>query len=427
MGRQHELSRRAFLGRASAALGFPYILSASTLGAAPSDRITMGIIGYGKQCRGHLGAMLGRREVQVLAVCDVQALRLGQAKARVDERYAAARARGAYRGCLATGDFRHVVARQDIQAALIATPDHWHAIPSIHACQAGKDVYCEKPLSLTLREARAMVDAARRYRRVFQTGSQQRSWNNFRFACEMVRSGRIGRVHTVHVNVGGPSRPCHLPGQPLRQGVDWDMWLGPAPWRPYHETICPPLTYRGWPQWRRFRDYSGGGMTDIGAHHFDIAQWGLGTDHTGPVEIVPPGHGDAPWLTYRYAHGVVMHHGGSPRSSIAFLGTEGKVFVGRGHLSTEPPELMHTPIQPGEVHLTRSDNHHANWLAAIRARSRPVADVEIGARSVSVCHLGNLAYGLRRPLRWDPQREVFPRDAEANRGLDRARRAPWRL
>jgi len=430
MREARKVSRRDFLEAAAAAVGAPFVVSASALGAgraAPSDRITMGLVGMGKQCGGHLGAMLGRRNVQVLAVCDVDAEKRNLAKSRADSRYANERKKGTYKGCAAYNDFRKLTERADIDAALIATPDHWHAIPVIRAAEAGKDIYCEKPLSLTIGEARAMVNAVRRYGRVFQTGSQQRSGGNFRLACEMVRSGRIGKLHTVHVNVGGPSRPCDLPGQAVREGVDWDMWLGPAPRRPFNETICPRRGARGWPQWRRYRDYSGGGMTDMGAHHFDIAQWGMGTDHTGPVEIIPPDGKEYRWLTYKYANGVTLHHGGSQRSSITFIGAEGKVFVGRGHLSTDPPEMMKAPIGAGEVRLYYSRNHHDDWLQAIRARQKPICDVEIGCRSVSICLLGNLAYMLKRPLKWDPAKEEFIGDEEANRWVDRPKREPWTL
>ena len=414
----------------TAGLCAPLVVRATALGAGaapPSDRLTMGFIGMGKQCGGHLGAMLGRSTVQVLAVCDIDEEKRTLAKRSADGRYAARIKSGACKTVEAYNDFRRIVDRTDIEAVLIATPDHWHAITTVRCAESGKDVYCEKPLALTIGEARAMVRAVRRYGRVFQTGSQQRSWDNFHFACEMVRSGRVGKLHTVHVNVGGPSVPCDLPGQPIRKGVDWEMWLGPAPWRPFHETICPPRSFRGWPQWRRFRDYSGGSMTDIGAHHFDIAQWGMGTDHTGPVEIIPPDGKAHRWLTFKYANGLTLHHGGSERSSITFIGTEGKVFVGRGHLSTDPPEMMKTPIGAREVHLYRSRNHHQDWLDSIRLRKKPICDVEIGARSVSVCLLGNLAYMLERPLKWDPDREQFIGDDLANHWVTRPMRAPWTL
>lgn len=239
------------------------------------------------------------------------------------------------------------------------------------------DIYCEKPLSLTIREARAMVTATRRYGRVFQTGSQQRSSREFRFACEMVRSGRIGKLVTISVNVGGPSEDCYLPEEPVPAGVDWDLWLGPAPWRPYHSILCPPPSFTGFPYWRRYRDYSGGGMTDWGAHHFDIAQWGMGTDDSGPVEIIPPDGKDVKFLTYKYASGVTIQHNAGG-NGVLFHGTEGKIEVNRGHLQTWPDNLMHKPTGPGEVHLYTSTDHRGNWLDCIRSRQRPICDVEIG-------------------------------------------------
>ena len=429
MGVEKKMTRRGFLKGAAAAVGAPLVVSASALGAgaaAPSDRIGMGFIGYGMQCRGHVSGMLGRPDVQVLAVCDADSIRRKMAAKQVDDRYADARSKGAYKGCTDYNDFRDLADRTDIDAVLIAAPDHWHALTVIRCAESGKDVYCEKPLSLTIREARLMVNAVRRYGRVFQTGSQQRSSREFRFACEMVRSGRIGKVQTVYVNVGGPSQECNLPGQPVPEGIDWNLWLGPAPWRPYHATICPAVPYNFFPNWRSFRDYSGGGMTDWGAHHFDIAQWGLGMDDSGPVEIHPPDGKDYPRLTYKYANGVVMQHGGG-RSGVDFVGTEGRVMVNRGQLATEPKELMNTPTAANEVHLYNSPGHHQDWLRCIRTRQKPICDVEIGARSVSVCHLGNIAYWLKRPLKWDPVQEVFLGDDEANRWLDRPKREPWTL
>ncbi len=431
-----RMDRRRFLKRAATAsataVGFPYIVPASAYGAggqtAPSNRITMGFIGMGKMMRGHLGGFLSRGHVHVLAVCDVESIRLGQQQKRVEEHYAKRDGKGAYKGCAAYKDFRELVARTDIDAVVVATPDHWHAIPSIAAMKSGKDVYCEKPLTLTINEGKAMVKAARDYGRVFQTGSQQRSSREFYTACELVRIGRIGKVHTVHVNVGGPSRECYLPGQPVPEGLDWNFWLGPAPWRPYHADIAPSVKYRGWPNFRAYRDYSGGGMTDWGAHHFDIAQWGLGMDGSGPVEIYPPDGGEYERLTYKYATGVTMYHGGATgRAGVEFIGPGGRVMVNRGYIETDPPSLLAEPIHPDEAKLYRSRNHHDDWLNAIRTRGRPICDVAIGYRSVTVCHLGNIAYWLKRPLKWDPASEQFVGDDEANRMLQRPMRSPWRL
>jgi predicted dehydrogenase len=419
-----QVSRRDFVKGASAvAVSAPYFLTSSALGAEgrppASERITMGFIGVGGMGGANLGSFLGFGEVQVLAVCDVDPKSREEKQRGVEERYADAKAGGTYRGCDAYNDFRELAARDDLDAVCVATPDHWHALAAVEALRNGKDVYCEKPLSLTIHEARAMANAVRRYGRVFQTGSQQRSESNFRFACEMVQSGRIGKVETVHVSVGGPSGDCYLPPEPVPDGLDWDRWLGPAPYRPFNSGLHPF-------NWRGYRDYSGGGMTDWGAHHFDIAQWGLGMDHSGPVEVTPPDGKEVKMLTYKYANGVTLYHGGGA-NGVLFTGTDGKVEVNRGYLQTWPAELQEQPTGSGEVHLYDSRNHRGNFLECIRTRRKPVCDVEIGCRSVTVCHLGNLAYWLNRPLKWDPVKEEFLGDAEANRWLERAYRGEWRL
>ena len=305
-----RLTRRRFLAASAAAVAAPAVVPATALGKgdrpAPGDRIVMGCIGVGGMGTGDMRNFLGADEVQVVAVCDVDREKRDAAKKRVEDHYAKKSDKGDFKGCETYGDFRRLLERDDLDAVMIATPDHWHAILAISAAKSGKDIYCEKPLSLTIREARAMVNAVRRYGRVFQTGSQQRSvyGGKFHRACELVRNGRIGKITEVHVGCGGPSNDCYLPAQPVPEGLDWDMWLGPAPWRPYNEELHPFY-------WRPYRPFSGGSMTDIGAHMFDIAQWGLGMDHTGPVEIIPPDGKDVKRLTYKYANGVLMYHGGS--------------------------------------------------------------------------------------------------------------------
>jgi predicted dehydrogenase len=422
---------------AVAAAAAPILVPLSALGdetkTAASERITLGFIGVGTQNRGHLRYFLGEKDVQVLAVCDVDTTRRENAKATVEKRYGEQLKSGRYKGCAAYNDFRELLARKDIDAVVIATPDHWHAIPVLEACRTGKDVYCEKPLSLTIREAKAMIDAVRKYNRVFQTGSQQRSSSEFRLACELVRSGRIGKVQKVYVNVGGPSKPCDLPEEPLEPGLDWDRWLGPAPKRPYNSILSPRGVHQGFPDWRNYREYSGGMMTDWGAHHFDIAQWGLGMDDSGPIEIIPPDNPKAQkGLQFVYANGVVVHHGteyepGKRVNGVAFIGSEGKIFVNRGYKASDPKEIIQQPLGEKDVHLYKSPGHQRDWLICVRSRNRPICDVEIGARSVTVCHLGNLAYWNHRKLRWDPKEWQFVNDAEANRWLDRERREPWHL
>jgi len=305
---RQSLNRRQFLKAASAtALASSFLIRAAGTDSArkgPNERITLGFIGTGTQGRGLMNNFLGMPDTQVVAVCDVDTTRREHHRKMVDEFYSIKGVKD-FQGCRAYPEFDELLARQDIDAVVIAVPDHWHAYIAIAACKAGKDVYCEKPLSLTIHEARAMVNAARKYDRVFQTGSMQRSSSEFRKACELVRNGRIGKVKQVIVDVGGPSVPCDLPGEPMEPGLNWDLWLGQAPMRPYNSVLSPRGVHTHFPNWRNYREYSGGGMTDWGAHHFDIAQWGLGMDDSGPVEFIPP---DDPKATrgvrYLYANGV---------------------------------------------------------------------------------------------------------------------------
>jgi predicted dehydrogenase len=437
--RKQGITRRHFAQSAAAtALALPIIAPASAAGAdqkatPPSERLTLGFIGVGTMNRGHLGHFLGTGDVQVVAVCDVDTNRREDARKTVEKRYADKQKSGAYKGCAAYNDFRELLARKDIDAVVIATPDHWHAIPVIEACKAGMDIYCEKPLSLTIREAKAMRDAVRKYARVFQTGSQQRSSKEFRLACELVRSGRIGKLKTVHVNIGGPSRWCDLSEEPAEPGLDWDRWLGPAPKRPYNAVLSPRGVHKHFPNWRNYREYSGGMMTDWGAHHFDIAQWALGMDDSGPIEIIPPDDPKAQkGVKFLYANGVVVLHAdkddaGKAVRGLTFTGSDGKVLVDRGYLASEPAAIIKQPLGAHDVRLYQSPGHQRDWLECVRTRRRPLCDVEIGARSVTVCHLGNLAYWNHRKLRWDPQHWQFLDDTEANLWLDRERRDPWQL
>ena len=423
---RNPATRREFLKGAAKLAAAPYVISALTLGrgarAAASERLTLGMIGVGNMGGGHLETLLGHRDVQILAICDVQRDRRGAARKKVEEHYAADISSGKYSGCETYNEFEKLLARADIDAVVIAVPDHWHAIVAIAACRAGKDVYCEKPLSLTVREAEQMAATARAYNTVFQTGSQQRSSREFRLACELIRNGRIGKVQTINVGIGMPSTEKCLPEEPVPEGFDWERWLGPAPWAPYNAERCSG-DYSG--GWRLIRDYSGGMTTDWGAHHFDIAQWALGMDGDGPVEIIPPGCDGCDTLTFKYANGVVMSRGGA--NGILFTGTDGKIEVNRGHLKSWPEEIVKEPIGPNEIHLYESPGHHQDWLNCIKNRSRPICDVAIGASSVTVCHLGNIASWLGRPIHWDPQKREIIGDEAASRWLDRPKRAPWRL
>jgi len=442
MSAARTISRRSFL-KAAGLAGAPVVLASRTLGGVrrppPSERITLGIIGLKKMGGAHVANLLGFREVQILAVCDVNTQTRTAAQERVHRQYAGAEQSGHYAGCEAYNEYERLLARPDIDAVVIATPDHWHGLITLAACRAGKDVYCEKPLSLTVREGQEMVAAVRRYGCVLQTGTQQRSSGEFRQACELVRNGYIGDVKRVHVEVGPVSQEVCLPEEPVPPGFDYDRWLGPAPRAPYNRLRVGSYYNDGW---RRIRDYSGGKMTDWGAHHFDIVQWGLGTDESGPLEIIPPpprvisepmpeiieGTGASPadpsWgLTFRYAGGidVIKDH----TNGILFVGTAGEIEVNRGHLRTRPASLRGRVLGPNELHLPRSPGHYQDWLRCIRTRQRPISDVASGARSAAVCHLGSLALWLGRALRWDPARQEIIGDEMASRWLGRPRRAPY--
>jgi len=437
MSTSKNLSRRHFLRRSTRIIAglaaFPHVIPSSSLGkagsVAASNRIVLGCIGVGGQgTRGMAGGIwapeggfIGRPEVKVAAVCDVDARHRNNARDIVNNKYG-------NKDCAAYNDFRELLARQDIDALLIATGDRWHPLVSIAAAKAGKDMYCEKPISVTIEEAKAMRQAIQRYGVIFQMGTQQRSSWSFRFACELVRNGYIGEIKEVTVSVGGPVAfaQCDLPAQPVPDYLDYDMWLGPIPWRPYHANFVGG--------WMAYRDCSGGEMTNWGAHHFDTAQWGLGMDDSGPVEIIPPDGKNYRVLTYRYASGAIVTRD-PPKflketgqgNGVLFEGTEGKVAVWRYTLRTWPENLIRQKIGPNEIHLHESENHHTDFVNSVRTRAKPGSDIAIGCRSITVCHLGNIAYELGRRLQWDPIKETFVNDPEADRMIRREMRSPWHL
>ena len=448
--RRMSVSRRGFLGRAAAWAAVPAIVPAGALGSdgavAPSNRITLGFIGIGAMGQGHVRLCTQYPEVQIVALCDVDRWRRETAKAVVEEQYAARQAGGTYRGCRAHNDLREVIGRDDVDAVVVATGDRWHALATIMAAKAGKDVYTEKPCSLTIVEARAMIDTVRRYGRVFQGGLQQRSTPEFRKACELVRAGAVGKVQIVYVTFPGTSGEVSLPAEPVPEGLDWDLWLGPAPSRPYNKAFHPYGRPHGVVPWHFCRDFGGGNLTSNAVHAFDVVQWGLAMDHSGPVEIVPPETGQVPALTYKYANGTLLQvvdwrldgkkhqvpKGWDEKTRIqafgaVFVGDRGWIHVGRsGYLTSYPEEIVR------EARAVREpdrpvNNHHQNWFDSIRTRQEPACHVEKGCRSTMVSHLGCIAHWTGRALKWDPVKEVFPGDEEANRWLSRAMRPPWRL
>ncbi len=429
------LTRRQFLRRSAGALGAtiaaPAIIPATALGRngimAPSDRITMGFIGVGTQGGGHLlggawtyltGGYAARTDVQVLAVCDVWRDRRERAQRLVNQHYAEVYGKGNYRSCEAYVDFRNVLDRGDIDAVLIATPAHWHATMAVLAARAGKDIYCEKPTAVTVRESQAVLVAVRRYGRIYQAGTQQRSEYNsfFRRACEFVRSGRIGQLKEVYAYRDGgaifwPKR--FGPAQPIPDDLDWDLYLGPA----------PDLPYDGNTGAHRFDI----GELNWGQHHYDFVQWATNSDETGPTELfIADG-----CTNYKYANDVVVCGKAYPGEPIGgdggavFVGTEGRIAVDRDALVSYPRWIAREPLRPGEAHVYRSNSHSGNFLECVRTRKRPICDADIAHRAASALLLGGVVKQLGRTLRWDPAREEFIGDEEANRMLSIAQRAPW--
>ena len=436
MNDKKKTTRRRFLSRGSRILGSvflgPSIIPPSALGkdgaVAPSDRIAMAFLGMGVMGEGHLfgkawtylpGGYIAREDVQILAVCDVWRAKRKDSQQKVNEYYSNKSSRGGYKSCQAYRDFRDILLRDDIDAVLIATPDHWHATMSVMAAESGKDVYCEKPTAVTVRESQAMVSAFKRTERILQAGTQQRSeyGGKFRFACELVRNGRIGRTETVYAfrDGGGVIWP-KSEGEtiPVPDDLDWDLWLGPAPKIPYQGKTNAHLFGFGGINW--------------GQHHYDVVQWALGTDHTGPVEISMCQQR----ATYRYADGTIVYGSPLPNEKIGetggawFLGSEGRIGVDRENLVADPPEILKKPLDPDDTHLYRSESHSGNFLECVKTRRRTICDVETSHRAVSVLLLGGIAKQLDRSLVWDPQQERFPGDEEADSLLSLPKRSLWK-
>ncbi len=430
-----KVSRRRFFRRSICTAGVavlaPTIIPASALGRngmiAPSERITMGFIGIGHQGSGHLlgggwtyvaGGYAGRKDAQVLAVCDVWQDRRDGACRKVNDHYAEVYGAGAAHSCQAYNDFREVLDRPDIDAVLIATPAHWHATMTVMAAAAGKDIYCEKPSAVTLQESQAIRAAVKRYGRVYQAGTQQRSeyGGKFRMACEFVRSGRIGKLKEIYGYRDGGGifwPPLFRAGQAVPEGFDWDLYLGPAPWFPYDGKSGPHRFDIGELNWAQ--------------HQYDIIQWAADADATDPVELFLEGD----LSCYKYASGVTVYGKPYPDEPVGgsggacFVGTEGRIAVDRESLVSDPAEIVREPLHANEVHLHRTGGHANNFLECIRTRQSPICNEDVAHHSVNAVLLGGVVKQLGRPLHWDPVAEQFPNDDEANRMMSIAKRAPW--
>lgn len=408
------IHRRDFIKKSLVVASLPTILPASVLGrngaVAPSNRVTLAHIGCGIQARNLRNVLRHLPDAQVVACADVEGSRLQEFKNFYDSFYQKHRGQSQGSGVALYDDFLELLERPDIDGVIIATPDHWHADMTIAACRAGKDVYCEKPLTHTVGEAYDVVAAVQQYGRVLQNGSQQRSSQNFRFAVEMVRNGRIGRVHTLNVAAGSPPSFYYDLCEEKQDVLNWDRWVGPSAMQAYNSKIAPTSAdYSVYPAWRFYSDFGGGGQCDWGAHQYDIAQWGLDRDGDAPVEVIPPDPSDPERksLTYRYADGVqiVRQRSGSvfPELSkgVEFIGDEGSIYVGRGVIETKPARLKLEPTRGDEQTVYQSTSHTRNFVDCIKSRQKPICDEVVGASSAVVCHLGNIAEQCGQAIKFD--------------------------
>ncbi len=444
-----SVSRREFLRRSVALaslVGLPTVVPSSALGlggaTAPSNRMTLGCIGMGIQGLGNMRTFRGNRDVQVVAVCDVHETRRLAAKQAVDEFYE-------NKDCAAYKDFRELIGHKDLDAVQITAPDHWHPIIAVEAARRGKHMYCEKPIGWSFRAAQVLRKVIKETGVVFQFGTQQRSGAKFRFACELVRNGKIGQLKTILVGVP-PSWTCpKQPTEPVPKELDYDLWLGPAPEAPYCYQRCRPWTEKeGYSVWYSILDYCMGMIGNWGIHHLDIAQWGNGTEDSAPIEVQGKGVFPKGLLTdaatnwqveNRYSNGVILVHMDDHTAKkhpqqvagyghgILFIGTEGWIHVDRSTLDAQPKSLLKVQLGPNDIQLFKSNNHHGNFIDAVKGLTQPAAPIDIAVRSDALCHLQQIAILLERPVRYDPAAEAFVKDEEATRLLDRPMRPPWKL
>lgn len=422
-----QLSRRTLLKSSAgigAAAGFPSIVPSAVLGAsAPSNRITIGGIGVGSMGMGNLRGLMNSEGTQILAVCDVDAKHRNQAKKSVDHK-------NGNTDCATYNDYRELLARDDIDAVFHALPDHWHGMICVAAANAGKDIYGQKPLARTIKEGRAIVDAVERNGVIWQTGSQQRSDGRFRFASELVRNGRLGKIKHVEVGLPGGNAGGNPQPAPVPEGFDYDMWLGPAPMQPHRNLRSGSMHWN----WRWMRDFSGGQITDWSGHHIDISHWALGLDRTGPTQIAGTGTFSNEKVFnvinnyefhLNYATGDHLIVSNKFPNGCKFVGEDGWVFVNRGQITASNPAILKDPIPANGIHLYKSRDHHRNFLDCVRSRQECICPAEVGHRSISAGLLGEIAIYTGRTLKWDPEKEEIIGDPVAETMLGRAFREPW--
>lgn len=452
------MERRTFLknslaGIAGASIGFPTIVPATVFGKnAPSNKINIGQIGCGRIARDHdLPGTWQHDVARIMAVSDVDSNRMADGKKLIEAYYTKKTGNSKYVDVKMYGDYREMLLNKEIDAVIISTPDHWHSQPALEAALAGKDIYLQKPTSLTVKEGRLLSDVVQKKGTILQVGTQQRSSPQFRIAAELVRNGRIGKLHTVRIGLPGDPAGPYVAPMPIPKSLNYDMWLGSTPEMPYTEIAVHPQVGYGRPGWLRIEQFGAGMITGWGQHHFDSAAWGMDTELTGPTRIQAVAefpkaglwnvHGDF-MVKAEYANGITMYTSGGYPNGIRYEGTEGWIFVSRGNyvasssdpvqteksksaLDASDPKILTSVIGPNEIHLYKSDEHHGNWLDCIKTRKQPLSPVEIGHRACTVCLVSHIAMKLPRTLEWDPVAERFKNDDEANAMLSRPQRKPY--
>lgn len=421
--------RRKFIKEGAATLAGFIIVPRFVLGGikpdgtkylAPSDRINLGLIGGGKQGRILSGYFLKTKEIRFAAISEIYQDKVGVTIDHIKGLYDKNPEYGKYEDIEIISDYRKLLEDKSIDAVVIATPDHQHAVMTVNAARAGKDIYVEKPLANTVREGRAMVNAVRENKRIAQTGSMQRSWAEFRQAADIIRNGYIGNIKTVKVNVGAPPKRFDLQGLEIPKGLDWKAWLGPNAYTPYHSELAPPITNDIYPAWRDYREFCNGRFADWGAHMFDIVQWSLNMDHSGPTKIHAPNGKEYKNLTFEYENGVIMtHEKWDWENAIHFIGDEGEIKLKRGKLECSNKALETQLMNQNQHKVYVSNNHYSDFLNSMRTRKKPVADIEIGHRTATLCSLGVIAYETKKSLVWDPSQELIINDKEVNKLLGR--------
>ena len=451
------MKRRKFIGKTAlgtvAMVGFPSIVPASVIGKnAPSNKINIGQIGCGRIARSHdLIDTMAYEVANVMAVCDLDSKRMKDAKELVDKFYQEKKGKSNYKGTKVYGDYREMLIEKDIDAVLISTPDHWHAQPAMEAAMAGKDIYLQKPTSLTIKEGRQLVNAVQKNKVILQVGTQQRAMPQFRIAAELVRNGRIGNLHTV--KIGLPGDPCgpEALAMPIPKNLNFDMWLGSTPEVPYTEIGVHPQEGYERPGWLRHENYGAGMITGWGQHHYDSAAWGMNTEMVGPLSVqsiadFPKSglwnvHGDF-MVKHEYDNGIIVLTSGGYPNGIKYEGSEGWIFVSRGAyvasssdpvakekskkaLDASDPKILESKIGPNETHLYKIDDQHGNWLDCIQSRKDPISPVDMGHMACVVCLISHIAMKIPRKLHWNSKAERFINDDQANALLTRSQRKPF--